>query len=293
LKTLILSLLALAVVPAVATGQFQFRDLNTASIELTENGASVFVYNYGSMLKEGVAPDRARCCYLHPVYAPNGIVVTDDFPQDHLHHRGISWMWPIVIVDGQTYDLWTIKGILDRFEKWERKQAGENSAVLSIQNGWYVGDRKVVQEHVELVAHSVVAGRRDLDITVTLHSVGAEVVIGGTHEHDKGYGGALEIRFAPRTDTTIRSAARDDAPDSDRVPAAWPELTGNFGGKAATTRVTEDASNLGAPNGWCLRRYGYVGVDCPGLGLRRLDNKVPLTMKFRVTLSGSKKQAAD
>ncbi|MGD1101613.1 MAG: ThuA domain-containing protein [Terriglobia bacterium] len=291
MKTLILSLLALAVTPVVAVGQFQFHDLNSKSVELTEKGSPVFVYNYGTMLKEGTAPDRARCCYLYPVYAPNGVVVTDDFPKDHPHHRGISWMWPVVVVDGKTYDLWTIKGILARFEKWERKKAGKDQAVLAFQDGWYVGERKVVQENVEIVAHSIVDGRRDLDITVTLHSVGAEVEIGGTHEHDKGYGGGLEIRFAPRTDTKLRSAAVEDAPDSDRVPAAWAELTGNFGGKIAPTRVTEDSSNPGAPNGWCLRHYGFVGVEYPGLELRRLDSKVPLTMKFRVSLSGSSASA--
>lgn len=281
------------VVPVVAAGQFQFRDVNSQSVELTENGSPVFVYNYGIMLKEGTAPDRARCCYLYPVYAPNGVEVTDDFPPDHPHHRGISWMWPVVVVDGKTYDLWTIRGILDRFEKWESKKAGKDKAVLAVQDGWYVGDRRVVQENVEIVAHSLVDGRRDLDLTVTLHSVaGAEVDIGGTHEHDKGYGGGLEIRFAPRTDTRIRTAAQDDVPDSDRVPAAWAELTGNFGGKLATTRVTEDPSNPGAPNGWCLRHYGFVGVEYPALQLRRLDSKVPLTMKFRVSLSGSSAAAA-
>jgi len=290
-KTLIFSLLALAVAPVVAVGQFQFHDLNSKSVELTEDGSPVFVYNYGTMLKEGTAPDRARCCYLHPVYAPNGVVVTDDFPKDHPHHRGISWMWPVVVVDGKTYDLWTIKGILDRFEKWERKEAGKAKAVLAFQDGWYVGDRKVVQENVEIIAHSIVEGRRDLDITITLHSAGAEVAIGGTHEHDKGYGGGLEIRFAPRAETKIRTAAQEDAPDSDRVPAAWAELTGNFGGKMATTRVTEDPSNPGAPNGWCLRHYGFLGVEYPGLELRRLDSQVPLTMKFRVSLSGSSSSA--
>jgi type 1 glutamine amidotransferase len=290
-KTLIFSLLALAVAPVVAVGQFQFHDLNSKSVELTENGSPVFVYNYGTMLKEGTAPDRARCCYLYPVYAPNGVVVTDDFPKDHPHHRGISWMWPVVVVDGTTYDLWTIKGILDRFEKWERKKTGKDKAVLAFQDGWYVGDRKVVQENVEIVAHSLVDGRRDLDVTVTLHSVGAEVAIGGTHELNKGYGGGLEIRFAPRTDTKIRTAAQEDAPDSDRVPAAWAELTGSFGGKMATTRVSEDPSNPGAPSGWCLRHYGFLGVEYPGLELRRLDSQVPLTMKFRVSLSGSSSSA--
>ena len=292
MKSSLLCLLALALAPVAAWGNFRFRDLDAKSLELTDNGSPVFVYNYGVMLKPGIAADRARCCYLHPVYTANGVEVTDDFPPDHFHHRGISWMWPVVIVDGQTCDLWTIKGILDRFERWERQKAGKNSAVLAVQNGWYVGDRKVVQEDVQIVTHALVEGRRDLDVTITLHSVGAEVVIGGTHEHDKGYGGALEIRFAPRTETTIRTAAQNDAPDSDRIPAAWAELSGDFAGKPATVRVTEDSSNPGAPNGWCLRHYGYLGVDYPGLGLRRLDPKVPLTMKFRVSLWGANPPAA-
>lgn len=291
MKTLVFFLLALAVAPVVAVGQFQFHDLNSQSIEVTDDGVPVFVYNYGIISKEDAAPDRARCCYLYPVYAPNGVVVTDDFPQDHPHHRGISWMWPVVVVDGKTYDLWTIKGILDRFEKWGRKKAGKDMAELAFQDGWYVGERKVVQENVEIVAHSIVEGHRDLDITVTLHSMGAEVQIGGTHDQDKGYGGGLEIRFAPRTDTKIRTSAQEDAPDRDRVPAAWAELSGNFAGQRATTRVTEYPSNPGAPNGWCLRHYGFLGVDYPGLELRRLDSKVPLTMKFRVSILGNSSSA--
>ena len=45
--------MALMVAPAAAMGQFQFRDVNSKSIELTEKGSPVFVYNYGTMLKEG------------------------------------------------------------------------------------------------------------------------------------------------------------------------------------------------------------------------------------------------
>jgi hypothetical protein len=292
LKTLVISFIALAVAPVLARGQFQFQDLNSKSLELTEKGSPVFVYNYGPILKEGVAPDRARCCYLHPVYAPNGVVVTDDFPNGELHHRGISWMWPVVVVDGKTYDLWAIRGIHPRFEKWQRKKAGKDKAVLAFQDGWYVDDRKVVQENVSIVAHPLMDGQRDLDVTVTLHSMGAEVAISGRPDHNKGYGGALEIRFAPRTDTRIRTSGQEDAPYSDRVPAAWAELTGNFGGKVVTTRVTEDPSNPGAPNGWCLRHYGFLGVEYPGLELRRLDSRVPMSMKFRISFSSGPSSTA-
>jgi uncharacterized protein len=286
-KTRFLLPLALAVAPAAVEAQFQFRDLNSNSVELSEKGSPVFVYNYGTMLKDGVPADRARCCYLHPVYAPNSVVITDDFPRDHYHHRGISWMWPVVMVDGKSYDLWTIRGILARFEKWNRKEAGKDKAVLAFRDGWYVGDRKVVEEEVEIVAHPLTNGRRDLDLDVRLRSTGADVSIGGTHDLNKGYGGGLNIRFAPRTGTKIRTAAQDDAPDSDLRPAAWAELSGDFAGKEATTRVAIDPSNPGAPNGWCLRHYGFLGVEYPGLDAVHLSGGKPLVMKFRVSLTGS------
>ena len=194
-------------------------------------------------------------------------------------------MWPVVVVDGKTYDLWGIHGISARFEKWERKTAGKDHAALAFQDGWYVGDRKVVQENVTVVAHALAGEQRNLNVTVMLRSVDAAVEISGRPDHNKGYGGALEIRFAPRSDTKIRTAGQTDAADGDRIPAAWAELTGNFGGKVVTTRIIEDPSNPGAPNGWCLRHYGFLGVEYPGLQFRRLDSQAPLAMKFQVAVS--------
>ena len=195
----------MAAASGVAFSQFAFRDVDANSVELSDNGSPVFVYNHRTMLKEGVPADRARCCYLHPVYAPNGVVITDDFPRDHYPHRGISWMWPEVTVDGKMYDLWTIKGILARFEKWNRKEAGGHQAVLGFQEGWYVGERKVVEDDVDIVAHPVVGGRRDLDFTLRFRAVAGDVTIAGTGDSKKGYGG-FNIRFAPRTGTVLAAA---------------------------------------------------------------------------------------
>ena len=108
----------------IALPGFVFRDVTSTSVELVENGAPVFVYNYGMMLKPGAPEERRRSSYLHPVYTPNGAVVTDDFPRDHYHHRGISWTWPVVRVGGSQYDLWTCKGIYSRFVRWIERSAG-------------------------------------------------------------------------------------------------------------------------------------------------------------------------
>jgi type 1 glutamine amidotransferase len=280
LKVLIATL-ALLMAATAASGQFRFRELNATSVALEDGGSPVFVYNYGMMLKPGVREDRTRCCYLHPVYAPNGVVITDDFPTDHLHHRGINWTWPEVKVDGKVYDLWTIKGILARFEKWNCKEAGKDSARLGFTDGWYVGERKVAEEEVEITAHPAKGQQRDLDFVVKLRAVADGVTIRGTDEGGKGYGG-FNIRFAPRTGTRIDTATLGDSPDSDLKPNQWAELSGVFNGVKAGARITID----GDPAGWCLRHYGFLGVDYPGLQAAKLDTRQPLVLKFKVSLLG-------
>jgi hypothetical protein len=53
---------------------------------------------------------------------PDGNPITDDFNPNHVHHRGISWMWPVVVVDGKTYDLWTVGEIRQRFVRWTKRE---------------------------------------------------------------------------------------------------------------------------------------------------------------------------
>jgi hypothetical protein len=265
---------------------FAFRELNPDSLELTDRGVPVFVYNHGMILKEGVPEDRHRTDYLHPVYAPNGVVLTDDFPRDHYHHRGISWMWPIVRVDDVQYDLWSLKGIRQQFVQWTERRIEAASATLGIENGWYVAERRVAKEDVQIVAHPVVGGRRDLEFTLRLEALGKPVEFSGEPEDRKGYGG-FNFRFAPREQTVIRTESESDAPDSDLRPHPWAEMAGVFRGKPAGVRITIDPSNPGYPNGWCLRHYGFLGVAYPGLQTFRLVPGQPLVMKFRVSLSAA------
>ena len=34
-------------------------------------------------------PEQNRTNFFHPLVTPSGVTVTDDAPQDHLHHRGL------------------------------------------------------------------------------------------------------------------------------------------------------------------------------------------------------------
>lgn len=265
------------IAPGTVAGAFAFADVGGTSLKLTRGGKPVYVYNYGMMLAPGAPTERRRSSYLHPIWAPNGVIVTDDFPADHYHHRGLSWMWPHVLIDGQDYDHWMVKGIQTRFIRWLAREAGADSARLAVENGWFTGARQVLREEVE-----VVADPDGLNLKLTFEAL-TPLAIGGTLDGNKGYGG-LSFRFAPRENTVIRTEAGREAKDTDRVPHPWAELEGDFANGRAAARIEIDPANPAYPNGWCLRHYGFLGVDFPGLKPLALSPGKPVTMRFRVKL---------
>ena len=82
----------------------------------------------------------------------------------------------------------------------------------------------------------------------------------------------------------LRTDAGVEAKDTDMAPHRWAELEGTFEGGRAAARVDIDPSHPGFPNGWCLRHYGFLGVNYPGLQPITLQPGKPLTLKYRVRL---------
>ncbi len=273
-----------AIALAASAAPFEFRDIAPESIELREGASPVYVYHHGVVRKSGAPEDRARCCYLHPVYTPAGTVLTDDFPADHYHHRGIFWAWPVVVVDGERLDGWLLKGLRARFVRWLAREAGPDKARLAVENAWMAGERAVVRETVEILARPASGGRRELDFRLVFEAIGAPVELRGEPAEAKGYGG-FSVRFAPRQETVILTDTGRESADSNMAPHRWAALEAVYSGRRAALRIDIDPSHPGFPNGWCLRHYGFLGVNYPGLSAHRLEVGRPLELRYRVTLS--------
>jgi hypothetical protein len=272
-----------------AASPFSFAPKGTTGLELSENGKPIFVYNHGMILADGFPEAMRRSSYLHPVYSPNGALLSDDFNADHPHHRGISWMWPAVVVDGKNGDLWMVKEFRQKFVRWQAQEVGESQARLAVENGWFDGDRQFVKEDVEIIAHPAANDRRLLDFTLRFEALDQPVQIAGTPEGKKGFGGFC-FRFAPRDGGTEKTIIRTEAgvakKDAVLAPHTWAELAGSFQGKPAGARVEDTSANPGYPkNGWLLRHgFGFLNVSYPGLNPITLEPGKPLTLKYRVTL---------
>jgi hypothetical protein len=284
------SLAATVSTRAAADSKFAFREISLASLELTENGKPVFVYNFGPILANGARESMRRSCYLHPVYAPDGTLLTDDFNKDHPHHRGVFWAWEVVSYDGKTNDVWTVKGFRQKFVRWKGRETTGSDAKLSVENGWYDGDHKFVKEDVDIVTHPTENDRRVLDFTLRFEAVDQPVTIVGTPDQHKGYGG-FAFRSAPRDGGSAKTIIRTDegVSEKDGVLARhpWAEIVGRFEGKKECIRVEDDPSNPGYPkNGWLMRHsFALLNPSYPGLEPVTLQPGKPLVLKYKVVLS--------
>lgn len=288
-KTALLALIG--AFPLLQAGSLEWKDRKDGRVELVEDGKTALVYNYGPQLKEGAPENRRRCCYIFPVLTPAGVSMLDDFPKDHYHHRGIFWAWPLVETGSQKLDGWMFPNLQNRFEKWVAPPSAKKTATLTVENGWYAGDRKIVRETVKLTAYPAKAQRREFDVELKLEATAEAVTLRGSAEKGKSYGG-FSARFAPREETAILADTGAVPKDEDLVPHAWAELSAMYEGKRATLRITPDPKNTGTPYQWCLRPYGFVGASFPGrtetVTGYTLEPGKPLTLRFRVLASDPK-----
>ena len=259
---------------------FEFQEGANGKLDLLEDGKPVFSYNFGMQLPEGVEPDRKRSSYVYPIYDLNGINVFDDFPADHYHHRGLSWMWPKMIAGQDTISTWDIQGVHQVFEKWLGKHVGPVCATFGVKNSWQLKDRQIVDEYVWLRVFKASDIGRVIDISLTF--ISSEPVEFQPKDF-KAYGG-LCLRFAPRKEVKIHSPEGFVDQDILRKNWVWADQSAlhRDSDKVSGVTVFQHKDNPNYPADWILRHYGFTGVSWPGLNELTFEPNVPVNLKFRI-----------
>ena len=262
---------------------FHFTESSDKSVTLTEGNRPVFVYNHGVISKEGVPADRARSSYIHPLYGLNGEVLTDDFPKDHYHHRGLFWAWPHVKVGDDEVDLWMLKGIRHQFERWLGREAGETNATLGVQNSWMIGDKKVVDEQAWFRVTSATPDAQALDVELTWIPIEKPLTLRGAE--GKSYGG-LTLRYAPRTNTVITTPLGSGKDDLSMTRLPWADLTAQFAGPAQPSgaAIFIAPTHPDYPPQWLTRHYGVLCVGWPGVDAQTFQPGEPIRCRYRVLI---------
>ncbi|MBM3891306.1 MAG: hypothetical protein FJ388_19510 [Verrucomicrobia bacterium] len=275
-----------------AAPAFTLEDAEKKCLRLTEGEHPVLDYNYAMLLKDGVAEKYRRACYVHPIYDLDGVVLSDDFPKDHYHHRGLCWTWPHVKTPDmeKPLDLWALVGMGQKFHRFLGQEVGPVCARFGVSAGWYVAERKVVDETAWLTVYRADETGRAMDVELTLEATKEPVTIGGREK--KGYGG-FTLRFAPREETVLWTPNGKLPKDADHDHFPWADLSAKLAGAKAVSgaAIFDHAQNLGFPNTWCLRHYGVISPTYPGEGRHEIKLGQPLRLRYRVWIHRGDAQA--
>jgi len=265
----------------VPTTLFRFEPVDDRTLALWEGDRPVLVYNHGVLSKPGVPADRNRSTYIHPLYGLDGEVLTDDFPVDHYHHRGLFWAWPHVRTGGREYDLWTIKGVHQRFERWLAQETRDRAALFAVENGWYAGDQKILQERAWILVHQADDEARCIDLEFFWIPGPEAVTLAGAE--GKSYGG-LTIRYAPRTDPVITTPLGTGSIDLEMTPLAWADYSGRWTGvtQPSGAALFIHPGHPDYPPTWLTRHYGALCIGWPGVEARTFPAGKPIHCRYRV-----------
>jgi hypothetical protein len=267
MKLASIAILAISFIFTPALPQMKFvEDAKRGTLTIIDGQADVLTYCFGGQIQEGLDPKHTRSCYIHPLFSLDGQVLTDNFPQDHLHHHGVFWTWPVVKTRGQDTQTWHphTPSLRQHFVLWMERKVGKETATLVVQNVWKLDDKEIVaRETVSLHVHSANDVGRAIDLEIKIQAIGGPLELQGAQDQKKGYGG-LCLRGAPMFKgsalTTDQGLLEKD---STNVPFRWADMSTEKLGVAIFVSPDHPAF----PTTWLIRNSyaGVLNASWPGL----------------------------
>ena len=279
-----------------------YRNLHTGQVVIRESDHPILQYNYltiqpplgyvESLLANNLRYARARSNYIHPLYGPDGEVMTKDWSKDHPHHRGIYWAWPEVDWHEQRGDLHALQRVIARPTGNIELQSGNEYAQVTAESRWMWEDSiPIVREVTTIRAHKAGEHGRYIDLTFQFEALSDEVSLArrGTNTY-----GGLNIRLSAIKDMQLIHYA--DAGDAG--PWAWSDSVGiRYGGtKSVGLAVFEKVNNPDYPGDWIeYPELPWFQPAFPAKGTRYvLKKSEPLILQYRLWIrTGSKVSDAE
>lgn len=148
------------------------------------------------------ATQPGRLNYIHPLYAPDGTILTEDGPADHPHQRGVFWSWHQVrLGDKVVADGWFMKGLTFVVKKTAFSTDSRGIGTLVLDVDWIVSSGpEVIYVATETTKVRVLPlskkGARRMEFETVLTPTVDGLSLGGSDDV-KGYGGFSMRLIAP------------------------------------------------------------------------------------------------
>jgi hypothetical protein len=249
-----------------------------------EGNDSIFFYQKSPKDKEGA---YSRCNYIHPLYGPEGTRLTEDFPADHLHHRGVFWAWHQILIDHKPVsDGWELKNFQQKVTDFEfRLQKGIGVVRTTVDWNsplWKNGSEAFLKEETKMVIYPETGNYRRIDFEIKLKTLSDRLSIGGSDD-EKGYSG-FSVRLNLPADVSFSGDKGVVEPVNTAVEAGNAmNINGSFlkNGKKGGVVIWSNPQNPAPSTNWIIRKKASMqNAAFPGRQPVAIPFGEPLVLKY-------------
>jgi hypothetical protein len=229
----------------------------------------------------------SRCNYIHPLYGADNSRLTEDFPADHLHHRGVFWAWHQILIDNKSVsDGWELKNFQQKVTDIEfRLQKGIgylNVTVDWISPLWMEGSTPYLQEETNITIYPKAGNYSRLDFEIKLKALTDRLSIGGSDD-EKGYSG-FSIRMKLPEDVSFSGENGLVEPTNSAIVAGNSmTIGGSFlkDGKKGGVVILSNPQNPKPSDSWIIRKKASMqNAAYPGRQPVAIPFDKPLVLKY-------------
>ena len=258
----------------VKDGGFLFKDGND----------SVFFYQKSPQDKNG---ECGRCNYIHPLYGLDNSRLTEDFPADHLHHRGVFWAWHQILIDNKPIsDGWELKNFgqkVSEFEFRQHKGIGFLKTTVDWKSPlWKNGSEPYLQEKTTITMYPKTGNYRRIDFEIKLKALTDRLSMSGSDD-EKGYSG-FSVRLKLPSDVSFSGENGPIEPTNTAVDAGNAvKIDGSFldNGKKGGVVIWSNPGNPAPSTNWILRKSASMqNAAFPGRQPVAIPFDEPLVLKY-------------
>ncbi len=258
--------------------------------DVTEGDAKIMSYQRRHKSLNG---KFTRADYIHPFYGLDGELLSEDFPRDHPHHRGIFWAWHQVwLGDKKLGDCWAASDFFWDVYDARVLDVDSESRALRVHVLWksplYTDDgglkKPVVKETTVIRVFRAKDDIRKIDFQISLLALENDIRLGGS-EDAKGYGG-FTTRIPLPDGLSFTGTDGPVEPQTLAVEGGpWLDFSGHFGddNRQSGLAILCHRSNPGFPHKWILRSKGSAQNPVyPGRHPVPLSRYQPLVLRYRL-----------
>jgi len=256
------------------------------TIELRIADRPVLSYHTEPRLPDGVNPVYRRSGHIHPLRTPGGLVLTDEFPEDHRHQHAIFFAWVNTQFQGRHIDFWNQPA---------REGTVEHGELVSTDSGpLYAGFHarlshsekrgdappKPVLKEDWIVTAMRLGGLHVVDLESRQRAVSADPL-----EILKYHYGGFGVRGAASwgKECEFLTSEGDDRKKGNHTHCRWVRLTGRVDGHKCGLAVLSDPRNFRAPQAVRLHpSMPYFAFSPCVDGGFSIDDKADYVSRYRI-----------